>query len=180
LKKNLDYTQLIADCQNGSSRAQQLLFKTFYGMIFKVCMRYAKSYEEAQDMLSESFLKIFTHLDQYKTTGSFESWITTLSTHAAIDYLRKYSPKWEAVNMDDVNEANELTSVENGALARLSSQDLMQLIQQLPQQSRTVFNLFVFEGYSHAEIAKILNIKEGTSFWHLNFARKELKKKIKN
>lgn len=171
--------QLIEDCKKGQRRAMHKLFKTFYGSLLTVCMRYAHCYEDAQDMVNEGFMKIFSALGTYQASGSFEAWMKTIMVNAALDYLRKYRHSTETVNYDDVTDDVLQHHDENEALSKLSTDELMQLIQQLPQMSRTVFNLYVFEDMPHAEIAKLLNIKEGTSHWHLNFARTKLKEAIK-
>jgi RNA polymerase sigma-70 factor (ECF subfamily) len=173
-----DYSLLIADCIEGIQKAQCKLFKQFYGMLFKLCMRYAHSYEEAQDMLNEGFIKIFANLEKYENSGSFEGWLSKVMVNAAIDYQRKFAVQQEMVALDYSEEIINEQSVENEALSRINSRELMTLIQQLPDQSRTVFNLYVFEEYSHADIAALLHIKEGTSHWHLNFARNKLKEAI--
>jgi len=177
-KHNSDYSLLIVNCLKGNRNAQHKLFKQFYGMLFKLCMRYAHSYEEAQDMLNEGFIKIFANLDKYENSGSFEGWLSKVMVNAAIDYQRKYMVKQEMVALNYDEEMIGEQSVENEALSRISSKELISLIQQLPDQSRTVFNLYVFEEYSHADIANLLHIKEGTSHWHLNFARNKLKEAI--
>lgn len=141
-------------------------------------MRYADTTDEADDMLNEGFLKVFSNLDKYENTGSFESWMKRVMTNAAIDYRRKYGLKMEVVDIDSVPEAIIPRHGENEAIGKLSSEEIILLIQRLPPASRTVFNLYVFENYSHAEIAQQLNISEGTSAWHLNFARSRLKNEI--
>ena len=173
-----DYSLLITACIEGSQKAQHKLFKQFFGMLFKLCMRYAHSYEEAQDMLNEGFVKIFANLGKYQNSGSFEGWLSRVMVNAAIDYQRKFAVRQEIVELDYSEGMKGGQSVENEALSRIGSQELMTLIQQLPDQSRTVFNLYVFEEYSHADIAALLHIKEGTSHWHLNFARTKLKEAI--
>lgn len=173
-----DILQLIADCKRGKRKAMHRLFKTYYGSLFTVCMRYAHCYEDAQDMVNEGFMKIFAGLETYQPSGSFEAWMKTIMVNAALDYLRKYHHPAETVHYDDVADDVLQHHDENEALAKLSTDELMQLIQQLPLMSRTVFNLYVFEDMPHAEIAKQLNIKEGTSHWHLNFARTKLKEAI--
>ena len=170
--------QLIEGCKKGQRRAMHRLFKTYYGLLFTVCMRYAHCYEDAQDMVNEGFMKIFAGLENYQPTGSFEAWMKTIMVNAALDYLRNYRANGETVNYDDMPDDVLLNHDENEALAKMSTDELMQLIQHLPLMSRTVFNLYVFEDKPHAEIAKILNIKEGTSHWHLNFARTKLKEAI--
>ena len=171
--------QLIEDCKKGQRRAMHRLFKTYYGSLFAVCMRYARCYEDAQDMVNEGFVKIFAGLKSYQPSGSFEAWMKTIMVNAALDYLRKYRANMETVNYDDMPDDVLQNHDENEALAKISTDELMQLIQDLPQMSRMVFNLYVFEDMPHAEIAKMLNIKEGTSHWHLNFARNKLKEMIR-
>ena len=137
---------VIAECKAGKRKAQHQFFKLFFGTAMSICMRYAKDREEAEDMLNEGFLKVFTQIGKYEE--SLE--------------LKKQVP----------------SPTENEALAKISTDELLELIQQLPPTSRSVFNLYVFEEYPHAEIAKMLDMKEGTSHWHLNFARNKLKELI--
>lgn len=170
--------QLIADCIARKSKAQHKLFKTFFSSMFNVCVRYANNYEEAQDMLNEGFFKIFSNLDKYENKGSFEAWMKRVMANSAIDYQRKYKTLIYTVEFDTIPEMELERFSENNAIEKMSGDELMSLIQQLPPMSRTVFNLYIFENYSHAEISKMLNIKEGTSHWHLNFARNKLKKDI--
>jgi len=171
-------TQLIADCIANNSTAQHKLFKSYYSSMFNVCMRYATDYNEAQDMLNEGFLKIFSNLDKYENRGSFEAWMKRVMANAALDYQRKYKTLINTVQYDTVPEIEIESYDENRALSKMSGDELMLLIQHLPPMSKNVFNLYVFENYSHAEISQMLNIKEGTSHWHLNFARTKLKKEI--
>lgn len=173
-----DYSQLIADCIAEKRQAQHLLFKTFYSKMFHVCYRYASCYEEAQDMLNEGFIKIFKNLDKFKNSGSFEAWMKRVMANAALDFQRKHKSTIETVEYDAVDNGSMVQFDENTALSKISSDELMSLIQKLPFMSKSVFNLYVFEDYSHAEIAEILQIKEGTSHWHLNFARTKLKQLI--
>lgn len=178
LKQPKEYTQLIAECIAEKRQAQHLLFKTFYSSLFHVCYRYASNYEEAQDMLNEGFMKIFKNLDKYKDSGSFEGWMKRVMANAALDYQRKHKTTIETVEYDSVDNGAMVQFDENNAISKISSDELMLLIQKLPFMSRSVFNLYVFEDYSHSEIATILQIKEGTSHWHLNFARNKLKQLI--
>lgn len=170
--------QLIEGCKKGRRRDQHKLFKTYYGQLFAVCMRYASCHDEAQDLVNEGFLKIFSGLDQYEASGSFEAWMKTVTVHAALDYLRKHHHSEEIPDSDGITDDVLDTYGENEALSKLSTDEIMELIQKLPPMSRSVFNLYVFEDLSHADIAKQLNIKEGTSHWHLNFARTKLKEWI--
>lgn len=177
-KKEEELELLISDCLSGKPKAQYTLFKTYYGMMMNVCLRYARHRDEAKDMLNEGFIKIFGNLSQYSRTGPFEGWIKRVMANAALDYQRKYEDFSKMVAYDEIEENRPEMSYSNMAPERLTYDELMNAIQQLPTMSKNVFNLYIFENYSHAEIAEILGIKEGTSHWHLNFARKKLKERI--
>lgn len=174
---NEELMQLIADCRAEKRRAQHRLFKLFYGEVMSVCMRYAKDEDEAQDMLSEGFIRLFSNLDKFKE-GSFKAWLRRVVVNTAIDYQRKYKTLTQMSDIEDIPEYEIHNYDENTALSKLSTDELLALIQQLPPTTRSVFNLYVFEGYPHSEIAQLLQMKEGTSHWHLNFARTQLKKMI--
>lgn len=165
-------------CREGNARAQRRLFKHFYSSVKAVCMRYAGSSDEAEDMLGDGFLKVFSNLDKYEDSGSFEAWMMRVVRNAALDYRRKYDRKADFVDIDEVAETQLTDHHLNDAVSKMSSQELVSLIQQLPPVTRTVFNLFVFEGFSHKEISQQLNITENTSAWHVNNARTRLKNAI--
>jgi len=130
-------------------------------------------------MLNEGFLKVFSNLDKYENTGSFEAWLKRVICNAALDYRRKYDKQVCLVDLDEVTDVQLADCSFNEAVSRMSSQELVGLIQLLPPMSRTVFNMFVFEGFSHKEIADQLGISENTSAWHVNSARAKLKEAIK-
>ncbi|MBQ7490782.1 MAG: sigma-70 family RNA polymerase sigma factor [Bacteroidales bacterium] len=170
---------LIEGCKQNKRGAQHKLFKLFYGSMFSICVRYATDDDEAQDMLNEGFIKIFANIGNYRDTGSFEGWLKRIMVNAAIDYRRKYKTFANTyIEYSEIAETAINGASENEAIAKMSADELIRMIQELPPMSKTVFNLFVFDGYSHTEIAEALNIKEGTSFWHLNNARNILKEKI--
>lgn len=178
-KKELqDFSQLITDCIANKRSAQQRLFKLFYERMFHICYRYARNYEEAQDMLNEGYIKIFQNLEKYTPSGSFENWLKRIMVNAALDYQHRYCNHTIEMSVEDLQETDWNGIEHNNAIAKLSADELINMIQQLPPTSKAVFNLYVFEGYSHSEIAEMLNIKEGTSHWHLNFARNKLKQMI--
>lgn len=179
-RKNDDILRLVDGCRKGNHRAQRGLFKHFYSPMFYVCMRYAGSKEEAEDMLNEGFLKVFSNLDKYEDTGSFESWMKRVMINAALDYRRRFSVKVDTVELDAFAETTAVGFDVNAAVGKLSADEVIAMIQQLPPMTRTVFNLFVFEDFSHREIADQLNISEGTSAWHVNAARTRLKNAIVN
>lgn len=176
--KNLELMNWLEGCRQGNRRAQHKLFKRYYGPMYQVCMRYASTTDEAEDMLNEGFLKVFSNIDKYENTGSFESWMKRVMINAALDYRRRYDPKVEMTDLSNVQEMTAVGYDVNEALSKISADELIALIQKLPPATRTVFNLFVFENCSHAEIAERLDITEGTSAWHVNAARARLKNDI--
>lgn len=179
MKEQSELLEWVRACRAGNARAQRKLFKRFYSTVMGVCMRYAGSTDEAADMLNEGFLKVFSNLDKYEDTGSFEAWMKRVVCNAALDYRRKYDKGVDLVDLDEVSDNHLADYQVNDAVAKISSQEIVGLIQQLPSVTRTVFNMFVFEGFSHSEIAQQLNITENTSAWHVNNARTRLKNAIK-
>jgi RNA polymerase sigma-70 factor (ECF subfamily) len=179
MKEHSELQGWICACREGNARAQRKLFRHFYSLVMSVCMRYAGSTDEAADMLNEGFLKVFSNLDKYENTGSFEAWLKRVICNAALDYRRKYDKQVCLVDLDEVTDVQLADCSFNEAVSRMSSQELVGLIQLLPPMSRTVFNMFVFEGFSHKEIADQLGISENTSAWHVNSARAKLKEAIK-
>ncbi|MBR4135604.1 MAG: sigma-70 family RNA polymerase sigma factor [Bacteroidales bacterium] len=177
-RENAKVARWIEESRQGRPRAQHKLFRHFYSPMFAICMRYAGSTEEAEDMLNEGFLKVFSNLDKYEDTGSFSAWMRKVMTNAALDYRRKYGLKFDTADLELVANTTLVSVETNDAISRMSVDELVRLVQQLPPTMRTVFNLFIMEGYSHAEIATELGISESTSAWHLNHARNRLKKEI--
>ena len=172
--------EIIAGCRKKNRAIQEHLYKTYYSMFLKVCARYAKSMQDAEQLLNDGFLKVFTQVDNYKNTGSFGGWMQRIMVNTCLDYLRGGSLKEEMimhVNSIPAEESN--ISVTNEGLEKMEFKELLHIIQSLPTMTRTVFNLFVFEGFNHKEISEQLTISEGTSHWHVHQARNMLQKKIK-
>ena len=158
---------------------QEHLYKTYYSTFLKVCARYAKDMQDAEQLLNDGFLKIFTQLDAYKNTGSFGGWMQRIMINTCLDYLRSTALKEDMimhVNSIPAEESN--ISVSNDGLEKMEFKELVQVIQGLPAMTRTVFNLFVFDGFNHKQISEQLEISEGTSHWHVHQARIILQKKI--
>jgi RNA polymerase sigma factor (sigma-70 family) len=166
--------QLILDCQNNLSSAQEKMYKVFSKKHFGICLRYATDYNEAEDMLQEGFVKLFRNMEKYNFTGSFKAWSSRLITNNCIDMLRK-KPNLYTISDDNAFylEANNLEAIDE-----LIVEDLVAIIQKLPIGYRTIFNLYVIDGFSHKEIAEKLDINEGTSKSQLNRAKKLLQKKL--
>lgn len=158
------------------TRGQYLMYKKYYGYLLSVCMRYTSCKEDAEEIVNESFFKIFKNLDQYKGDGSLIGWMYKIVVFTAIDHTRKYT-KYRKVFFPGIIPDQP---IQNTAIDQMSAEELLELLQGLPDASRTVFSLFVLEGYSHKEIAVLLKISVGTSKWHLNNARKLLQNAIGN
>lgn len=141
-------------------------------------MRYTNTMPDAEQCLNDGFYKIFTKIAQYDNAGSFEGWMKRIVINTCLDKLKAGKNK-RALSFEEINEqAPEHVPIANDALQNLNFKEIIQSLQQLPETHRMVFNLNIFEGYSHKEIAKLLSIKEGTSFWYMNQARELLKKEL--
>lgn len=170
---------IITGCRKQNRAMQEHLYKTWYSMFLKVCARYAKNMQDAEQLLNDGFLKIFTQIEKYSNTGSFEGWMKRVVVNTCLDYLRSTYLKEEMtmhVNAIQPEETN--LSVSNEGLESIEFRELVTMIQTLPAMTRTVFNMFVFEGFNHKEISESLDISEGTSHWHVHQARNVLQKKI--
>lgn len=168
---------LIKECLKNKRGALDELYKKYAPKMFAVCLRYCKSRVEAEDLLQEGFIKVFTNLESFKGCGSLEGWIRRIVVNTCINYYRQKTMYFE--NVDTSKEAQS-ESATLDALADISAEELMQHIQNLPEGYRMVFNLYVIEGYQHKEIAEMLNVSENTSKTQLLKARKALQEKINN
>ncbi len=139
-----------------------------------ICRRYAKDQPEAEDMLQDAFIRIFNHISQFKSAGSFEGWLKKITVNTAIGILQKRKVKIVTISDDQ----HEMESQDINVLSDLNAEDLVKLINQLPDGYRMIFNLYVVEGYSHDEIAEMLKIKTATSRSQLSKARAMLKDRI--
>jgi RNA polymerase sigma factor (sigma-70 family) len=166
--------QLIEDCLKGNARSQRRLFQRFAGKMMTVCRRYAYDQTEAEDMLQDAFIKVFTHLDQYRFEGSLEGWIRRIVVHCALKALQKKRIRFTDLAL----ETEALPSPDAGALSAMSAAELLKLISALPDGYRVVFNLYVIEGYDHNEIAALLDISPATSRSQLLKARRALRDQI--
>ena len=170
---------IIAGCRKKNRAIQEHLYKIYYSLFLKVCARYARNMQDAEQLLNDGFLKIFTQIDKFANTGSFEGWMKRVVINTCLDYLRSTYLKEEMtmhVNAIQPEETN--LSVTNEGMEQIDFRELVKMIQTLPSMTRTVFNLFVFEGFNHKEISEQLEISEGTSHWHVHQARNVLQKKI--
>lgn len=166
--------ELVKGCVEQDRLSQHKLYLKHSKTLFKVCLRYTKSREEAEEVLSEGFVLIFKKIHQYNGTGCFEGWMRKIMVNAALERLRKVGDRINKVELIEARDGYKETTID-----RLNAKELMKLIQKLPPKSQTVFNLYVFENYTHEEIAKELKISIGTSKFNLNYARNWLQQHIK-
>ena len=168
--------QLAAACGQGERKAQKALFDALSPKMMAVCLRYMGNREEAEDVLQEGFITLFTKLDSYQGAGSFEGWARRIFVNTALMHLRRT----DALGLsDDIEEAHGLFTQEATPVQKMGYRDLMRMISALPADARTVFNMYVVEGYSHKEIAKELRCTEATSRSKLQRARIRLQEMIK-
>ena len=163
--------EIIAGCLQNNRKCQQALFAQYAGKMLLVCQRYARNSQQAEDMLQQGFIRVFTALHTYRGQGSFEGWIRRIVVNASLRLLQTEQSSWKLVS---ANNPPELPDESEDLAALLTGKEIMQLIQQLPDGYRTVLNLFVFEQYSHDEIASLLQISPGTSRSQLAKARRML------
>jgi RNA polymerase sigma factor (sigma-70 family) len=168
--------ELIRSCLDKDPKAQEQLYRRFAPKMYGVCLRYARSRMEAEDILQEGFIKVFNHLPDYRFEGVFEGWIRRTIVNTAINYYKQKSKEWAEISLE---KAEETHSYDESIIDKLSAQELLGIIQQLPEGYRIIFNLYIIEGYTHQEIGKILNISENTSKSQLSRARAALQQKIK-
>ncbi len=172
---HLTEEKIIEGCQKGKPLYQKELVERYSSMLMSVSRRYARDNESAKDILQESYIKIFKYIHKYKPIGSFTAWMRRIVINTALQSFDKSCFKKE---ISGLGELIQQPSAPPDAYAHLGAEELMNLIQQLPDGFKQVFNLFVLEGYSHKEIGVILNIKESTSRSQLVRARNFLKKML--
>jgi RNA polymerase sigma factor (sigma-70 family) len=165
--------QLIQGCIRNERGAQEKLYRLFYPKMMSLVRRYIDHEEQAEEVLNNGYLRAFQKIKQYNFQGSFEGWIRKIVFHAVADYVKqnaKYSNQIILVEKDEL--------VHKDHADKLYYDQLMQLVQALPDATRAVFNMYVMEGLTHKEIGNIVGISEGTSKWHLSEGRRILKEKI--
>jgi RNA polymerase sigma factor (sigma-70 family) len=173
--QEMEDAALVKECVNGNPKAQRALFERFAPKMMTVCLRYAKDTEQAEDVMQDGFVKVFTKLGDFKLEGSLEGWIRRVMVNTALDQIRKNGRLLGDISTDDV--AYKLET--NDPIAEtLMAEDLMKLVMAMPEGYKVVFNMFAIEGYSHAEIADTLGITESTSKSQYSRARAYLRERI--
>ncbi|MFN8279585.1 MAG: RNA polymerase sigma factor [Saprospiraceae bacterium] len=169
-----EFEDIINGCLAGDSASQKALFIHLSGKMMAVCLRYSRDKMEAEDLLQESFIKVFTNLGSYKFEGPFELWVRRIIINTSIKRYHKMSYQNERPSSDMMPDIELSVSAFEG----LAYQELISLVEGLPDGYRMVFNLYAIEGYSHKEISDMLNIKEATSRSQLVKARLVLQERL--
>jgi RNA polymerase sigma factor (sigma-70 family) len=167
--------ELIERCLRNDSAAQESLYRRYASKMYGLCLRYVRRKEEANDILQDAFIRIFRNLGNYRGEGSFEGWIRRIIVNTAINYYKSNVRYNNDISIDDVHVNG---NIDNDAISRISTDELLKVIQQLPHGFRMVFNLFVIEGYDHKEIAEMMGVSESTSKSQLHRAKAALQKKL--
>ena len=167
--------QLIRGCIRGDVVCQRQLYNLYARTMMGVCLRYAKSHEEAEDFLQDGFIKTFQSIGQYSGKGSLEGWVRRIMVNTALASMRKFNPLQRSGDVQDLENSN---GEEPEILSTLSAKDLLNIIHRIPDGYRIVFSLYAIEGYSHKEIAAKLGITVSTSKSQYSRARATLQKMV--
>lgn len=172
--------QLIASCIRHERKAEYELYRVAYSYLMSICMRYSKDRDTAAEMLNTGYMKILGNLHMYKSEVPIKAWMRRIMVNTLIDeYRKKKRERQHITYVEEYYDSTDYSEV-NEALSKINCQQILQHINRLPEATRKVFNLFVIDGFSHKEIAAMLEISEGTSKWHLNAARQKLKEMIES
>lgn len=173
-----DEQELIAACQEGKSWAQKKIYELHAPTMMSVCYRYVNDWETARDLLQDGFIKVFTKANAYSGSGSFVGWMRRIFVTTSLEYLRQNDALRQTESIDAYN--NHIEDMNVTVLEKISADDLMACVAKLSDGYRTVFNLYAIEGFSHTEIADLLNISEVTSRSQFMRARKILQKNVQS
>jgi len=168
--------QIIQDCLKQNRSAQKEFYELYSGKLFVVALRYMRDRDNAQDVLQDSFVKIFRHLDTFRFDSPLEAWLRKIVVNTALKALKKDKKLTQSLEGDYM--INENLHYTNLGFENLSYQHLMRMIGELPEGCRTIFNLYAIEGFKHQEIAKMLGVTEGTSKSQYSRAKMLLQEKL--
>jgi RNA polymerase sigma factor (sigma-70 family) len=179
---NLLPEDIITGCRHNDIVCQKILYKKYYPLFMVMCMRYVPTQEDAEEVLNNAFLRIFKYISKFNNTGSFEGWMKRIVVNCCLDFIKKNKQYGKIIPLHTeykegyfpVNEIVEASSEENLVVDKYDKDFLLQLLQNLPENVRLVFNLYVFESYNHREIGEVLDMAERTSQAHLAKARQLL------
>jgi RNA polymerase sigma factor (sigma-70 family) len=167
--------ELVEGCIREDRKYQKILWNLYSSKLMALCLRYCKNQEEAEDALMESFVRIYDKIPTFRYQSSLETWMRRITVNISINKLRSQKDIWK-----ELSESEYELGYTDNAMYQLEAKQIMQLIERLPVGYRTVFNLFVVEGYTHKEIAEMMGIDEGTSRSQLAKARKSLQEMLEH
>lgn len=174
-----DLSKIIRLCKKKDKAAQKHLFDVYSPVLFGICLRYGSDYDDAEDILQKGFIKILTKIKQYREEGSFEGWMKRIMVNTAISHYHKHKKHRENYDVSEMTETPDAAVTQNTyASADFTREELLTVIQKLPEGYRTVFNLYAAEGYKHKEIAEKLDININTSKSQYSRAKKLLQQKL--
>lgn len=165
---------IIAGCKKNELKSQEMLYKHFYGYAMSVCLIYSDNRDDAVEIMNDGFMKIFKSIKKQQEPKALKSWLRRIMVNTAIDHYRKNQKHRHHLDLDTGQQG----SGEREIYGNLAASEILNLVQKLPTSYRTVFNLYVMEGYSHKEIAEKVGISEGTSRANLSYANKQLRKML--
>lgn len=173
--------EILDGCLANNRQSQKMLYEQYFSYLMGVCYRYLQDVNEARFLVNEGFFKILTRLEKYDQRIPFEIWIRRVMVNTIIDHFRKNARRKQMVVLQDDTKHNSTTTAGdmNYAEAEAEAEHLQLMLKQVPEVSRKVFNLFAIDGYSHKEIAELMQITEGTSKWHVSSARSVLRGLLK-
>lgn len=168
--------ELRQGCLAGDRRARELFYRRYYGKLVGITLRYTSCKDDANAVLNQAFLRIFSSLDSYREEGSFEGWLSTIVFRTTMSWLRSQKKKNLTVSIDD---SPYEVPVQDGIQERYDTEEILRHIQLLPASLRSVFSLYVVDDFSHQEISKILGISVANSRWRLGQARLKLRASLR-
>jgi len=167
---------IISGCKIGNRKAQEKLYRNFYRSMMSLCLRYTKNEADAMEVLNSGFYKVYRNINKYDSSkGAISTWIRTIIINTCLTFItgRDAKPSHQVITEDT---PNQLTP---DIFQKMSAEDILKLVRELPPATQAVFNLYVMDGFNHREIGEMLKISEGTSKWHLSEARKQLQQILK-
>lgn len=166
--------ELIKSCIRGDGKAQKRMYDLYSKTMFGICLRYSNNYDDAKDILQEGFIKVFTKISQFNSSGAFEGWIRKIFVNTALEHYRNNKLHQYDTDVEFANDNPH----DDFTIEKMSQKEILEILNNMSPGFRNVLNLFVIEGYSHAEISELLGISEGTSKSQLSRARVILKQEI--
>ncbi|HEX8331326.1 MAG TPA: RNA polymerase sigma factor [Segetibacter sp.] len=172
-----DIQELVDGCLANNRKAQETLYRYFYGFAMTIALRYSRDEMDAADIMSHAFVKVFKSMHTFDSSkGNLHSWIKRIVVNEGLDHMKSRSRFSENVEIETVEEP----TIDNAVLEQMGADEIMELVKKLPPATHAVFVLYAVEGYNHREIAERVKISEGTSKWHLSEARKTLQKQLQH